>query len=182
MLAGCVNTPVKQKETVFALDSILNAQNNNLLLLKATLSKEVLMDGKEEMTNFLPEDSSAWASEFQIFQQINSINKPINLGVYTETVFADSSSNLTIRRLKTERNLPLKELKVYYLENPSKIRKVEGYISESNALYSSARILSMHFSDVYNKTLLTSYSVKGGQHMILGDTVQFDIQSTIRIN
>jgi hypothetical protein len=181
-MASCKNTPTNPKENIFAIDSILTSQNKTLLQLKASVSKEVLMEGKEEKTSFLPKDSLAWANELQIFQQLGAINKPVNLGVYSETVLPDSLSNLTIRRLKTDKKLPLKELKIYYLGSPEKIRKVEGYISEENSLYSSARILSLHFSEVYNKTLLTSYSVIGGQHMILGDTVQFNIQSTIRVN
>lgn len=181
LLAGCRNNPVDQNEAVFAIDSILTNQSKTLLHLKASVSKEVEMNGMEK-TVFTPKDSLGWANELQIFQQLASINKPINQGVYQETVLADPSSNLTIRRLKTDKELPLKELKIYYLDSPEKIRKVEGYISEENSLYSSARVLSLHFSEVYNKTLLTSYSVIGGQHMILGDTVQFNIQSTIRVN
>lgn len=181
LITACKNNLDNQKEAVFAIDSILASQTKNLLQLQASVSKEVEMDGLEK-TNFTPKDSLAWANELQIFQQLATINKPVNLGVYQETVLADSLSNLTIRRLKTDKKLPLKELKIYYLGSPEKIRKIEGYISERNSLYSSARILSLYFSEVYNKTLLTAYSVTGGQHMILGDTVQFNIQSTIRVN
>lgn len=181
LLAACKNNPGYQRETVFAIDSILIDQTKNLLQLQASVSKEVEMDGLEK-TDFTPKDSLAWANELQIFQQLAAINKPVNLGVYKETIVEDSLSNLTIRSLKTDKKLPLKELNIYYLDSPEKIRKVEGYVSERNSLYSSARILTLHFSEVYNKTLLTSYSVTGGQHMILGDTVQFNIQSTIRVN
>lgn len=180
-MTACKNNVGKQKESVFAIDSILTSQTKTLLQLQASVSKEVEMDGLQK-TEFIPKDSLAWANELQIFQQLTSINKPVNLGVYKEIIFEDSLSNLTVRSLKTDKKLPLKELKIYYLNSPEKIRKVEGYISERNSLYSSARILSLHFSEVYNKTLLTSYSVIGGQHMILGDTVQFNIQSTIRVN
>jgi hypothetical protein len=181
LLAACKNNPGDQKEAVFAIDSILIDQTKTLLQLQASVSKEVEMDGLQK-TAFTPKDSLAWANELQIFQQLAAINKPINLGVYKETIVEDSLSNLTIRSLKTDKKLPLKELNIYYLDSPEKIRKVEGYVSERNSLYSSARILTLHFSEVYNKTLLTSYSVTGGQHMILGDTVKFNIQSTIRVN
>jgi uncharacterized protein (DUF2344 family) len=182
LLAACQNKPVSQKESVFAIDSILKAQNKTLLHFKASVTKEVLMDGKTEKTNMIPGDSLAWANELLIFQQLSSINKTVNRGVYQESIYSDSTSNLTIRQLKTDKKLPLKELKIYYLNSPEKIRKVEGYVREENALYSSARLLSLHFSEVCNKTLLTSYNVIGGQHMILGDTVQFNIQSTIQVN
>jgi hypothetical protein len=181
LMTACKNNLGKQKEAVFAIDSILTSQTKTLLQLKASVSKEVEMNGLQK-TEFIPKDSLAWANELQIFQQLTSINKPVNLGAYKEIIFEDSLSNLTVRSLKTDKKLALKELKIYYLGSPEKIRKVEGYISERNSLYSSARILSLHFSEIYNKTLLTSYSVIGGQHMILGDTVQFNIKSTIRVN
>lgn len=182
LLAACQNKPANQKESVFAIDSILKAQNKTLLHFKASVNKEVLMDGKTEKTNITPVDSLAWANELLIFQQLSSINKTVNRGAYQDSVYEDAASNLTIRQLKTDKKLPLKELKIYYLNSPEKIRKVEGYVREENALYSSARLLSLHFSEVYNKTLLTSYNVIGGQHMILGDTVQFNIQNTIQVN
>lgn len=166
---------------MLAFDSVWNAQVKSLTEAKAELTKEVHMNGVTQSTTSVISDSLAWANELEIFQPIASINKPGNRSYYQETILDDESSNLTIRRLFTEEALIVKEVRIYYLESPNHIRKIEAITNERNSLYTSARNLSLNFSEVNNKTLLTSYSVEGGQHMILGDSVQFDIHSTIRI-
>ncbi len=172
------NTLVK---TVFPIDSVLTDQIKNLLAAKASINKTVLMNDSLEQKFFTPTDSVEWSDELQIFGQLSAINRPINKDAYVEQVLADTASNLTIRSLKTTNKLPLRELRIYYLESADRLKRIEGVISESNALYSSARILTLHFSAVNNKTMLTAYSVRGGQHMILGDTVQFEVNSSIQI-
>ena len=167
--------------SVFPVDSILSQQIVNLIAAKASVNKTVSMNGTQEQKSFTPADSTAWSDELQIFQQLLTINKPVNKDAYQDQTVADTASNLTVRSLSTGQKIPLRELKIYYLENAKRIKKIEGFVSESNALYSSARILTLQFSEVHNKTMLTSYSVRGGQHMILGDSVQFEINSSIYI-
>lgn len=166
---------------VFPVDSILSQQIVNLIAAKASVNKTVSMNGTQEQKSFTPDDSTAWSDELQIFQQLSAINKPVNKDAYQDQILADTASNLTVRSLSTSKEIPLRELKIYYLESAKRIKKIEGVISESNALYSSARILTLQFSEVKDRTMLTSYSVRGGQHMILGDSVQFEINSSIDI-
>lgn len=168
-------------KTVFPVDSILAHQIESLLAAKASVNKTVLMNDSLEQKIFTPADSIAWSDELQIFEQLSAINKPVNKDAYTEQIFADTASNLTIRSLRTTNKLPLRELKIYYLESADRLKKIEGFISESNSLYNSTRVLTLHFAMVNNKTILSAYSVKGGQHMILGDTVQFEVNSSIQI-
>lgn len=181
LASGCSRDQQTNADQLLAFDSLWLAQVKALTEMKAELTKEVRMNGTTESTTYIPKDTLIWANELEIFQQIASINKPANRSYYQETIFDDTSSNLTIRSLKTNEKFVVKEVRVYYLEDPKNIRKIEAITSERNSLYKSARSLSLNFNEVNNKTLLTSYSIQGGQHMMLGDTVQFDIQSTIRI-
>ncbi len=181
LFTSCSKDKQVVSDQLLAFDSVWNAQVKSLAEAKAELTKEVRMNGVIQSTTSVIGDSLAWANELEIFQPIASINKPGNRSSYQETILDDESSNLTIRRLFTDEALMMKEVRIYYLESPNNIRKIEALTSERNSLYTSARNLSLNFSEVNNKTLLTSYSVEGGQHMILGDSVQFDIHSTIRI-
>lgn len=181
VFTACSNEKQVGSNQLLAFDSVWNAQVKSLTEAKAELVKEVRMNGVIQSTTSVIDDSLIWANELEIFQPIASINKPGNRSYYQETILDDESSNLTIRRLFTDEALMVKEVRIYYLESPNHIRKIEAFTSERNSLYTSARNLSLNFSEVNNKTLLTSYSIEGGQHMILGDSVQFDIHSTIRI-
>jgi len=178
---SCTSDRQTNGDQLLAFDSLWQAQVKALTEAKAELTKEVRMNETTESTTFIPKDSLAWTNELEIFQQIASINKPANRSYYQESILDDTSSNLTIRSLKTNEKLAVKEVRVYYLQTPEHIRKIEAFTSDRNSLYKSARTLVLNFSEVNNKTPLTSYSIQGGQHMMLGDTVQFDVQSTIRI-
>lgn len=180
-LFSCSRSSTIRETELIAFDSLWREQVSALAEAKAELTKEVLMNGAVEKKSFIPKDTTAWMNELEIFQQLRAINKPVNIDSYVETISDDSLSNLKIRSLVSQKEIPLKELRVYYLNTQDKIRRIEAVINERNALYKSARTLSLTFSELNNKTILTSYSIQGGQHMILGDTVQFDIQSTIHI-
>jgi hypothetical protein len=70
---------------------------------------------------------------------------------------------------------------VYYLDNLSNIKKIEALYSEANSLLKESRLLTLEFKEVYNKNILNSYSIKGGQKMFLGDSVQFMVRGSISL-
>jgi hypothetical protein len=160
----------------------LNGQVQYLTQAKASLSKKASIDEKAELKAFVPKDTAAWKFELDVFAQLNDINKPANIGKY-RTAFAvkDSNSNLLIYTMESTEKLPVSFLKVYYLDNLSNIRKIEGVYREESSLLSSTRHLLMEFQNINNKIVLTSYSMNGGQKMLLGDSVQFLVQGTITL-
>lgn len=174
----------KSSDTKFyyALDSLLNDQVQYLTQSKAALSKKAFIDGKEETKSFVPKSDTAWHYELDVFAQLNDLNKPTNLGKYqTDRAVKDVNSNLLIYTIKSTEKLPVSFLKIYYLDNLSNIRKIEGLYGEESWLLSSSRHLSMEFQNINNKIVLTSYSMTGGQKMLLGDSVQFSVHGTITL-
>lgn len=173
----------KQPATFYPLDSLLSAQANYLTRIDAGLFKEALLSGKTDTVSYVPGDTTAWLNELGIFQKLDIINKPVNKGSYlvNDGLF-DPQSNLTVKAFTSLKKLPVVYLKIYYQGTIQKPRKIEALYDEANALYESSRLLSMHFAQIDDATVLTSYSIKGGQEMILADSVAFFISGRILVD
>lgn len=172
-----------EKITIYyPIDSLLNKQITFLTASKAKLLKEAEINGLQETNSFMPADTTAWQHELDIFYALNTFNKPINLGSYTlRAALPDSTSNLLIRSFSTTKELPVKYFNVYYLDDLNNVKKIEALYSESTSLLTESRLLTLEFKDIYNKNILSHYSIKGGQKMFLGDSVQFLIRGTISL-
>lgn len=166
----------------YPVDSLLNSQITLLTNAKAQLTKKAFINGKEEVKTYVPKSDTAWRHELDIFMQLNDINKPSNTGKYKlESSVKDTNSNLLIYSLMTAEKLPVTSYKVYYLKSRSNIRKIEAHYYEENALLNSSRTLTLEFQDIHNKIVLTSYSIAGGQKMLLADSVTFTVNGSITL-
>lgn len=173
----------RQPATFYPIDSLLSQQVKHLTEIRAGLFKEALLGGETDTASFVPDDTLAWSNELGIFRKLDMINKPVNKGGYLVTDgLLDPGSNLTVKAFTSLRKLPVVYLKIYYQGTLDKPRKIEALYDEANPLYASARLLSMHFEQIENKTVLTSYSVKGGQKMIFGDSVAFYISGKVLVD
>lgn len=166
----------------YPVDSLINAQVEYLEQSKALLSKKAEIDGVEEISSFTPKDSTAWANELDIFSELNVINSRGNAKSYVvEKGVKDSNSNLSIRSYTGKGTLPVVYLKVFYLETPSRIRRIESLYQEENSLVKGSRLLILEFQEINKKIVLTSYSIEGSQKMFLGESVKFSIKGTITL-
>lgn len=181
LLISC-NESQQQSALYYPIDSLIHAQVDCLVKSKALLTKKAEIDGAEETNSFIPKDTTAWAHELDIFLELNTINKPINEGNYkVENGIKDINSNLTIFSLTSTKELPVVYLKIFYLDVPSKIRRIEALFQEENSLLKGSRFLIMEFQDIQNKAVLTYYSIEGGQKMFLGDPVKFSVRGTVTL-
>lgn len=182
LMAACTR-PNKTEATHFNIDSLLHKQVVDLWSLKASLTKEGNIGETKQDTLLTALDTTRWRKELDIFTEIGLINKPAYRVLYTmKDGLADASSNLTIREFETTHELPVRYLKLFYLDDLQKLRKVEALIRQENALLKTQRKLVMEFSDVYNKNVLTSYSIEGGQKMLAGDSVHFILNGIVQFN
>lgn len=180
-LSSCENKRTDTKR-YYTLDSLLKEQVQYLTQSHATLEKKAFLDGKTGVSSFIPQDTTRWKHELDVFAELNDINKPANVGKYhTKRDVKDPNSNLLIYQMESTETLPVVFLKVYYLDNLSNIRKIEGLYREESSLLKSSRHLSMEFQNINNKIVLTSYSITGGQKMLLGDTVQFSVTGMVTL-
>lgn len=166
----------------YPIDSLVADQIAHLAEINARLFKETLLSGKTDTITYTPSDT-AWRKELDIFSKLNEINKPVNKTSYeVSDGLLDPGSNLTVKAFTALKDLPIVYLKIYYQGTLSKPRKIEALYDEGNVLYKSTRELSMHFQQVDNETVLTSYSVRGGQKLVFGDSVNFIISGKVLIN
>jgi hypothetical protein len=171
--------PVSQRY-YYNVDSLLLEQITLLVDAQAVLQKHAVMNSIALDSTYTPADSAGWAKELDIFTELGIINKPINKGSYTVTDGrSDEFSNLTIREFTAAKPLPLLYLKTYYLNQPSKLRKIEAFYEQDNILMKSRRKLVMEFTDVYQKNILSAYSIEGSQKMPVGDSVHFIIKASV---
>lgn len=178
----------KQSASFYPIDSLVSQQVYLLAKIDAALFKEALLEGHTDTVTYTPADTTVWMKELEVFKKLNEINKPVNKGRYEVTDgLLDPGSNLTVKAftskpLDDNDPLPIVYLKIYYQGNIRKPRKIEALYDEETLLYKSARHVSMHFQQIENQTLLTSYFVKGGQKMVFGDTVTFYISGKILVD
>lgn len=173
----------RKSAAFYPIDSLITGQIQHLTTIQAGLFKEALLSGKTDTLSYIPQDTIAWVNELDIFRKLQIINKPINKGSYlVDDGLFDPGSNLTVKAFTSLKKLPVVYLKVYYQGSIEKLRKIEALYDEANPLYESARLLSMHFQQIDNRTILTSYSIKGGQKMIFGDSVAFYIKGKILVD
>jgi hypothetical protein len=165
----------------YPVDSVLQNQIHHLAQGHASLRKVAIIGNEETSIVYTPGDTSAWKKELEIFDHINVINKPVNRGEYAMLEEKELSTGFRVKTFTTTENLPVRFLKVYYDRSPAVLRKLEAQVKDENLMYGGTRYLKMEFQGTGNESFLSGYSVKGGQKMFLGDSVEYNITGSISI-
>jgi hypothetical protein len=182
LLAACKDS--RNDFVFYPVDSLVTAQINALTVRKASLHKEALLGTQVNSLKYTPKDTLTWINELDVFRQLETMNKLVNRDSYiVDDGLYDPGSNLTVKAFtaKEETDLPVNYLRVFYHESVNNPRKIEALYNENNTLYKSSRLLIMEFEQIQDTTLLTSYSIHGGQKMTLGDSIIFAISGKIQI-
>ena len=181
----------KQKKTssLFDVDSLIQAQVQYLSKEHAGLNKISSLGDSSSSISLVPKDITAWKKELEIFSVLQLVNKPINRNSYMVEIEPDTRSNLLVTTFAIkpslpadEKDLPIEYLKIYYQESPHKIRRIEGQYREFSMMYKTSRVLRIEFQPVNDTMILTSYSISGGQKMLMGDSVQYKINTTVTLS
>ena len=177
-LAAC-SPEQKSNQKYFDFDRLIDDQISELSQRKRVLDKTADMEGVHSDTTFLP-SGKGWASELEIFRELEKINKPTYRKSYALTdPVKDTKSNLLIRRYSAPSE-PIPLVEFYYQSEFSHLKKIEASIKEKNLLYTTHRVLKMEFDEGEDgRPLLIRYSLNGFQKMFLRDTVQLSMQGQI---
>lgn len=169
-----------QTTKLYNIDSLVTEQVRLLSSGKPRLNKQAVMGSKQDGMEYVP-DSTAWSQELDIFRQLDAMNKPVNRSKYlVDDNLYDPGSNLTVKAFTSLEPLPVRSMRIFYDTDIAQPRKIEAIFSEENSLFESSKNLLLEFQHINNKNLLTSYSIEGGQKMILSDSVTFSVKGKIK--
>jgi hypothetical protein len=178
LVFGCRQQNAVYDKPYFDLDSLVNQQVQQLVNARATLRKVARVGDAKDERQWQP-DSAQWAREFEVFRQLDWMNRPGFKDGYTIKTEPDTHSNLQVDVYTATRPSPVLWLKIYYLGHRSNIRKVEARYRESNALFVSERALVWELETLDRQPMLTHYRMEGYQKMIANDSVVYQIEGTI---
>lgn len=170
---GCAERQTVTQKPLYNIDSVLTAQVS--VLKKHELKKSVTINGKNEDTKLTP-DSLQWADELEIFKAIDQVNKASFRSAYVVNDTRDTNSNLMIREIKAQGEVPVSFLKLYFLKSLKDVRKIEASLVEDNSLYTDTRKLTLEFERSH---VLQKYRIEGSQKMVMNDSVNFVIEGAI---
>lgn len=140
-----------------------------------SLHKSASVGGVASDTTWAPSEFQ-WRTELKSFADLGLINKTLYKDVYrAEGPLEDSRSNLLVQRYTTT-VAPLTSLEIYYMNDVSRFRRLEGIFHSVNRLYATHRTLTMEFDEVQGAPILTRYRISGYQKLALRDTVHFTIE------
>jgi hypothetical protein len=173
-------TQPTETSNLYNIDSLVTEQIRLLATTKPTLEKHAVLGSGTDTLAYVP-DSTQWNKELEIFRQLDLMNKPVNRAYYlVDDNLYDPGSNLTVKAFTALEPLPVRSVRVFYDTDIRQPRKIEAIYDEENTLYKSSKNLLLEFQQIDNKNLLTSYSIDGGQKMILSDSVTFSVKGRIQ--
>jgi hypothetical protein len=175
---ACKQSNLKYDKPYFDFDSLVNVQVKKNSISKDSIRKDALIDGKQDHSSFLI-DSTRLAHEWDVFRQLDVINKPLYKGNYEITEGKDTKSNLQVRTYQSKIKSPVPFVRFYFQNEFKNLKKIESNYQEENALYFTERDLMMTLDDLSGESLIKNYSITGSQKMILSDSVKFSIRGSI---
>jgi hypothetical protein len=177
-IIACKQANLKYDKPYFDFDSLVNIQIKKISNTKDSVRKDAVIDGKQDHSSFVI-DSTRLAHEWDVFRQLDVINKPLYKGNYEITEGKDTKSNLQVRTYQSKIKSPVPYLRFYFHNSFQNLKKIESNYQEENALYFTKRDLMMVLDDQSGEPLIKSYSITGSQKMILSDSVKFSIHGSI---
>jgi hypothetical protein len=183
--SACSPTDHAYRKPYFDFDSLVNVQIKKIGNSQDSIVKEAMIDGKQDRSSFRV-DSARLAQEWDVFRQLDVINKPLYKDRYEVTEGEDTKSNLRVRTYtskvssNSKTTSPVTFVRFYFHTNFRNVKKIEAHFQEQNALYFTERNLLLELDDVTGETLIKKYSLNGVQKMILSENVKFSIRGSIR--
>lgn len=119
-------------------------------------------------------NAADWQKELAVFQKLQAVNRPAYRDQYVMREYDDPRSNLTVREYHAP-HAPVGILRLYFLDRPQRIQKIEAIHREKSFFFSAERQFRLQFESP-GAARLSGFGQQGGQKVFWGDTTLFDIQ------
>ncbi len=174
-LAACKPpaTPSVQSN-ILNIDSLLSAQAK--LLSTVSIEKTLMVGDSTFQRQTLQVNLE---KELELFKEIGQINRPIYQRAYHTSIKPDTQSNLTIKEFQAVEDVPVKTIRLYYLNEPTQLKRLEATVATEDLYQSSEKKLILDFSILGDTVRLKSYGVSGDQQYFLGAPQYFSMSTTI---
>lgn len=180
LVVAC-NKPAKLPPTdSFNGDSLIDSQVKLLSSDLYSLTKFTLGDGVPDSVK-LVNNQLVWANELRPLRVISLLNKPAYRNDYEISTARDQTSNLLIKTWRSKENAPVREIKIYYLNDQDQIKKLEAEIVKKNFVFSSFQSIQMEFSILGLVPRLERYKISGSQRLLLSSPDNFTLEGTIEL-
>ena len=177
-LIACSPQSGREVSPLLNVDSLLTAQVNALTEFNATLNKVVSYNGKQDSTIFTP-NKSEWAGELEFLRELDIVNKPVYRDRYAVTTTKDAKSNLTVRGIAAQGDVPLRSLNLFYYKTPANLKRVEAGFHLTKVLYTQGQEIRIELREIGGKAVITGWSLYGTQKVILIDTSRYSAECHI---
>ncbi len=169
--------PVKTS-TFYDINGLIDEQVSLLDSISPTLFKTAVIDGVEEISEFIPADSAAWAKELFIFKSAD-INKPILADSYQIQETIENQTSGKIYKSNNPGSTEVDSLMIYQSGDHSYLLKIQAGLSSRNVLFESEKMLELHFKTENNRTIISAYKIEGWQKMKSRDSTYYTIEGRL---
>jgi hypothetical protein len=183
LLISCRPANLKDYDKPYIdFDSLINQQITKIEPLTNSIQKISSLGSARDTATFKI-DRTLLSNEWDVFRQLDVINKPIFQENYIVEERADEKSNLTIRSYTFTGNATLKSpvpfIRFYYQSNFNNLKRIESAYEEQDALYYTNRKLNLFFNQTSGANLIYHYTIEGSQKMIFSDALNLSIKGTL---
>lgn len=176
---SCKKAQTPKAQIQINIDSLLDHQIQYLQTSTLELEKESRINSTIN-TASLKSNEVNWSNELEAFRSISTINKPTYYDQFKIETLPDPKSNMIIKSWVTE-ELPVKNLKVYFLKSSNQIKKIEVELTQTNFVFSSNRKLNINFSAFGPFPAIEQYEINGTQKFFWEEPQQYSLKGTIHL-
>jgi hypothetical protein len=161
-------------------DSLLEHHINFLSKNGASLEKKSTVN-ETVNTSQVSTDVINWSSELEAFRILGVLNKPIHSGEYQIVETPDSKSNLIVKTWTAKTAVPVRLVRILYLDQPNMLKKLEAEVEQTNFVFSSSKKLTLEFNVLGGVSVAERYEISGSQSFFWGPPQYYSLAGLIRV-
>lgn len=177
LLIACSPPEKEIASTTINMDSLLHAQAK--ILSGRGIEKSVSV-GDSTFASTKINTSVNWNDALEAFRELGQVNRPIYRHAYEQKETRDSKSNLMIRTWTAKTNVPVSEIKLYYLPGPKRLKRVEAFINMKDFYFTAHRKMILDFTLLGELNQLESYHISGSQKYFWSAEQKFSVNCIVK--